>query len=65
MPTPQQDLMTIKTFRAKATLPIPTATLDDFFAARKAVEGLTSTAGIISSGSDPRDFAAASCSRRC
>jgi len=60
MPTPQQDLMTIKTFRAKATGPFPTATLDDFFAARKAVEGLTSTAGIISSGSDPRDFAAAS-----
>jgi hypothetical protein len=57
MPTPQQDLATIKTFRAKATGPFPTATLDDFFAARKAVEGLTSTAGIVSSGSDPRTFA--------
>lgn len=57
MPTPQQDLATIESFRAKAIGPLPTATLDDFFAARKAVEGLTSADWVFSAGSDPRTFA--------
>jgi hypothetical protein len=59
MPTPQQNLATIETFRAKANgFPITTPTLDDFFAARKAIESLTQIPGFLGQGANPRDFAA-------
>lgn len=57
MPTTQQNLAAIFTFQMKGALGL--ATLDEFLAARAAVVNMTSPAGIVSSGSNPRDFATA------
>lgn len=58
MPTPQQDINTIRAYLGAASTPF--ITLDSFFAARKAVESMTQTPGFLGQGPNPRDFAAAS-----
>lgn len=57
MPTTQQNLAAIYTFQMKGAVGL--ATLDEFFAARAAIVDMTSPAGFVSSGSNPRDFATA------